>query len=181
MKHESYFIYMQSLFLLRQAWSTDSAWTVVPWGSLRHGLEMSSPVLCSRTSLPQKMTLYLLTVVFTTAIPMDEQTRITGHLWQNSSRKNLAPNMNNCDKVCFQFLSLAWRQRKSLCRPDNVAKSQSARSLKRAIQQITTTRRLQDLPNAKKKNVYFLRKIPTKLSILDSWRVWAFTFLHVFI
>lgn len=126
---------MQSLILLRQGWGTDTAWTVGPGGSPRHGPEMSSPLLCSRTSLPEKTVLYLLTVVFATAIPMDQQPCITGHLWQNSSRKNLAPNMNNCDKVCFQFLSLAWGQGKSLCRPDNVAKSQSA------IQQITTTRR----------------------------------------
>ena len=74
---ESYFTYMQSLFLLRQGWGTDTAWTVSPWGSLRNGPQTSSPVLCGRTSLPslpQKTMPCLLTVVFTTAIPMDEQT-----------------------------------------------------------------------------------------------------------
>jgi len=86
--------------------------------------------------------------------------------------------MNNCDKVCFQFLCLGWGQQQSICRPDNVAKSQSAEVLKRAIQLLTTTRWRQDPPNTTK--CWLIKEIlkhSTKLAILDSWRDCVFTFL----
>lgn len=61
-------------------------------------------------------------------------------------------------KFVFNSYALTEDREKSLCRPDNVAKSQTAKFLKRAIPLITTTRRWQDLPNATK--CWFLKEIP---------------------